>query len=519
MKHVHISAGHQLVADAERDRSAVGLPLRILHQARFKSKEALSADAGVVFTTYSMLAEDYDGKQTRFKQLVNWLGPNWSGVLALDECHLLKNAYAVNHAGKVSVDQGTQRGNMGIALQRLFPNARVRYFSATGRTEARHLAPYERLGLWGAGAPFADFPAFLVAMQRGGVGAMEMLCRDLKSVGTYLSRTISYGPTRLADGSIVPNSAVEYEPLLHRLTADERRQYDQIADLWAELLVEFESAEANSGQYRTGNRFSQFYSSQQRFFLQLMMTFTLRDMIPAIEEDLRQGRSVVLSLFNTGEAQTERKVRSARAEGIELSELDATPRRDDRRSSIEKHFPLHQYREETDPKTGRVHRVPVVDAAGNREINRENQRRQQELLDKVADLDFPQNPLDAIISRFGVDNVAEISGRTHRFEGDKYVRRKLDGVPRHKLNEYETRLFQQRQKARGRDLRGRFHGHQCTRRFASQESGPPSILCLSTLLVGGCASTNAGPRPPLEPKFGTHHPPRAARPGRPKAAR
>jgi hypothetical protein len=75
---------------------------------------------------------------------------------------------------------------MGIALQRLFPQARVRYFSATGATEARHMAPYERLGLWGAGAPFPDFAAFLVAMQRGGVAAMEMLCRDLKSVGTYL---------------------------------------------------------------------------------------------------------------------------------------------------------------------------------------------------------------------------------------------------------------------------------------------------------------------------------------------
>ena len=47
---------------------------------------------------------------------------------------------------------------------------------------------------------------------------MEMLCRDLKSVGTYLSRTISYGPTRRPDGSVVPDSAVEYEPLLHRLT-------------------------------------------------------------------------------------------------------------------------------------------------------------------------------------------------------------------------------------------------------------------------------------------------------------
>ena len=441
MKHVHISAAHQLVADAERDRSAVGLPLRIVHQARFKTAEVITAESGVFFTTYTMLADDFDGDRQRFNQLTDWLGADFDGVIAFDEAHLMKNAAATPHGGKATVDHGTLRGNMGITLQRLFPQARVRYFSATGATEARHMAPYERLGLWGAGAPFADFPAFLVAMERGGVGAMEMLCRDLKSVGTYLSRTISYGPTRLPDGSIVPDSAVEYEPLLHRLSEDERAQYDRIADLWSELLVEFEAAEGNAGQGRNGNRYAHFYSAQQRFFLQLMMAYTLPDVIAGIETDLRQGRSVVLSLFNTSEAQTERKVRDARAAGIELSELDSTPR-EMIVQLIEKHFPLFQYQEETDPKTGRVRRVPVVDAAGNPEINRENQRRQQELLDRVADLDFPRNPLDALVARFGVGNVAEVSGRTHRFEGDKYVRRKLDGVPRRELNEYETRLFQ-----------------------------------------------------------------------------
>jgi len=95
---------------------------------------------------------------------------------------------------------------------------------------------------------------------------------------------------------------------------------------------------------------------------------------------------------------------------------------------IEKRFPIFQYREETDPVTGNVISVRVEDAAGNPEINRENQRRQETLLDKVADLDFPQNPMDALVSHFGVGNVAEISGRTHRFENGKYVRRKIRGV-------------------------------------------------------------------------------------------
>lgn len=440
-KHVHVSASHQLCADAERDRDAVGLPLRIVHQALFKPKTPLLDESGVLFTTYTMLSTDFDDEQPRFRQLTEWLGDDFDGVIAFDEAHLMKNAAATPHGGKATVDEGTLRGNMGIALQRMFPNARVRYFSATGATEARHMAPYERLGLWGDGAPFADFSAFLVAMERGGVAAMEMLCRDLKSVGTYLSRTISYGLTRLADGSIVPDSAVEYERLLHRISDAERQQYDEIADLWSELLTAFEAAENNACQKRNGGRYAQFYSAQQRFFLQLMMAYTLPDVIPAIERDLAQGRSVVVSLFNTGEAQADRKVRDARAQGVELSELDATPR-EMIVQLIEKQFPLFQYREETDPVTGNVISVRVLDAAGNPEINRENQRRQQVLLDKVADIDFPQNPMDALISRFGVDTVAEISGRTHRWERGKYVRRKIQGVGRRQLNEYETRQFQ-----------------------------------------------------------------------------
>ncbi len=211
----------------------------------------------------------------RFNQLVEWLGPDFDGVIAFDEAHLIKNAAATPHGGKATVDQGTQRGNMGIELQRRFPQARVRYFSATGATEARHMAPYERLGLWGEGAPFADFSTFLVAMERGGVAAMEMLFRDLKCVGTYLSRTINYGPTRNSDGSIVPNSAVEYEPLLHRLSEDERRQYDQIADLWSELLIAFAvslfmaliviAAALCNAQYSYANLWHSKYATQRSF--------------------------------------------------------------------------------------------------------------------------------------------------------------------------------------------------------------------------------------------------------------
>lgn len=440
-KHVHISASHQLVVDAQRDRDAVGLPLPILHQARLQPKQVVSAAEGVFFTTYTMLAQDFNRDRPRFKQLVDWLGQDFDGVIAFDEAHLMKNAAATPYGGKATTDSGTQRGNMGIALQRMFPQARVRYFSATGATEVRHMAAYERLGLWGQGAPFPDFPAFVQAMERGGVAAMEMLCRDLKAVGSYLSRTISYGPSHTADGSIVPDSAVEYEPLQHTLTAAECTQYDAIADLWSQLLIAFERAEQTAGQRRSPDRYAQFYATQQRFFLQLMMAYELPDVVPAIERDLAAGRSVVVSLFNTHEAQTDRKVSRALADGLDLSELDATPR-EMIVQLIEKQFPIHQYHEVTDPQTGKVRVVPVKDRHGHPEINRENRAQQAKLLDQVADLDFPQNPIDTLLTHFGPENVAEITGRSHRLERGKYVRRKIHGVGTKRLNEHETRQFQ-----------------------------------------------------------------------------
>ncbi len=159
-RHVHISASNQLCDDAKRDRDAVGLPLEIIHQAQYKPKEAIPGTAGVFFTTYTMLSIDFAGERQRFKQLIDWLGPDFDGVIAFDEAHLMKNAAATPHGGKATVDHGTLRGNMGITLERLFPQARVRYFSATGATEARHMAPYERLGLWGAGRRSQIFRRF-----------------------------------------------------------------------------------------------------------------------------------------------------------------------------------------------------------------------------------------------------------------------------------------------------------------------------------------------------------------------
>ena len=67
---------------------------------------------------------------------------------------------------------------------------------------------------------------------------------------------------------------------------------------------------------------------------------------------------------------------------------------------IEKQFPVYQYQEQTDPVTGNVVRVRVLRCRRQSRNQSRESRRQQELLDKVADLDFPQNPMDATFLAF-----------------------------------------------------------------------------------------------------------------------
>src|SRR5260221_12518205 len=86
------------------------------------------------------------------------------------------------------------------------------------------MAYMTRLGLWGPDTSFpGGFQQFLAEIEGGGVGAMEMVSRDMKSLGMYLSGSISFG--------ICPNSkkSVEYRERIHRLTPEQREMYDHAA--------------------------------------------------------------------------------------------------------------------------------------------------------------------------------------------------------------------------------------------------------------------------------------------------
>ena len=65
-------------------------------------------------------------------------------------------------------------------------------FFFIGASEPKHMAYMVRLGIWGPGSPFRDFNDFLGAVEKRGVGAMEIVAMDMKLRGMYIARQLSF---------------------------------------------------------------------------------------------------------------------------------------------------------------------------------------------------------------------------------------------------------------------------------------------------------------------------------------
>ena len=168
---------HDGCADLDRGNKGLGLG---------KEKQA-----GVLFSTYMTLVSATSGQkfkgQSRLQQIVSWCGgAGYEGCLLFDECHKAKNFVPGKEEASSKVAKAV------IELQRSLPNARVVYCSATGASCVANMGYMERLGLWGKGSSFADFPAFCRAVdgKDRGVGALELVALDMKRRGTYLARQL-----------------------------------------------------------------------------------------------------------------------------------------------------------------------------------------------------------------------------------------------------------------------------------------------------------------------------------------
>ena len=366
-------------------------------------------------------------------------GNYFADSLLVHNCHKAKNALAGGRG------EPTQTGQAVIDLQSAErnPDYRVVYSSATGATDVRHMSYMVRLGLWGEGTPFpGGFGEFMTEIDSGGVGAMEMVCRDLKALGKYASASISFG--------MDPESglSVEYREVIHKLTPQQRAMYDAMSEAWLIILQNIDQAlELTNGDNRArANAMQKFWGDHQRCCRSVISAFKVPALIAEVERELEAGHACVISLIGTGESKTKEQISKQTAGGGNIEDLDFSPR-EMICGMVDRGFPTTQYVEKTDPSTGQTIKVTLLDGEGKAVESKEALRMKQALLDKLSRLDLPEHPLDQLVNYFGPKHVAELTGRKRRLirqPGGKleYVKRNPEGVAMQNVNLYEMGLFQ-----------------------------------------------------------------------------
>ena len=334
------------------------------------------------------------------------MGEDFEGVLAFDEAHAMQNA-----AGSVEGRgvKPSQQGLAGLRLQLAAPRARVFYISATGATSVHNLAYAARLGLWGQGPeyPFPSRESFVSAMEAGGVAAMEVVARDLKTLGLYTARALSF------DG-------VEYDVLEHALTPAQIEIYDAYAGAFRTIHHNLEAAltatgvndasgETNASAARASAK-SRFESTKQRFFNHLLMGMKTPTIIRAIKDDLAAGNACVIQVVSTGESLLKRRLETMDPED-ELVEGALTPR-DYVLGYLEQAFPIHA--QKLVDIDGNMVTEPLRDETGALVVSREALALRDAAMMELMTLAPIPSALDQILWALGDEAVAEVTGRSVR---------------------------------------------------------------------------------------------------------
>jgi hypothetical protein len=432
-KAVWISKSATLIEDAIRDWTDLGgSPADIQPLSKWKPNQQIPMGDGILFVTYATLRSAGKCGTTRLNQVLGWMGDGFDGVLAFDEAHAMQNAAGSDEGRGV---KPSQQGLAGLRLQLAAPRARVFYVSATGATSVQNLAYASRLGLWGQGPeyPFPSRESFVAAMEAGGVAAMEVVARDLKTLGFYTARALSF------DG-------VEYDVLEHALTPAQIEIYDAYAGAFRTIHHNLEAAltatgvndaagQTNASAAKASAK-SRFESTKQRFFNHLLMGMKAPTVIRAIEEDVADGYACVIQVVSTGESLLKRRLEAMDPED-ELVEGALTPR-DYVLSYLEQAFPIHAQKfVEID---GNMVAEPLRDANGALVVSREAETlRDAAMMELMALAPIP-SALDQILWAFGDEAVAEVTGRSIRplksSDGGLFIEKRSASS-----NSSETRAF------------------------------------------------------------------------------
>lgn len=250
--------------------------------------------------------------------MLQWCGEDFDGCIVFDECHKAKNLCPTGSS------KPTKTGLTALELQNKLPKARVVYASATGASEPRNMAYMVRLGIWGQGTPFPVFMDFINAVEKRGVGAMEIVAMDMKLRGMYIARQLSFHGVSFK---------IEEVPL----SKEFEKVYDYSVVLWVEAMQKFtEAAELIDAESRMKKTmWGQFWSAHQRFFKYLCIAAKVNHAVQVSREAIKYGKCVVIGLQSTGEART---LEQLEKEDGELSDFVSTAK-GVFSSLVEKHFP------------------------------------------------------------------------------------------------------------------------------------------------------------------------------------
>ncbi|BBD70379.1 hypothetical protein NIES4072_67450 [Nostoc commune NIES-4072] len=417
-KAIWVSKSSALIEDARRDWCALGGTERdIIDLSNIKLGDPIPFTQGILFCTYSTLRSLHNGK-SRLKQIVEWAGKDFEGAIAYDECHAMGNAMA--QEGKLGMVAASQQGIVGLRLQNALPSARVIYVSATGATKVSNLSYANRLGLWQTGDfPFTSREDFVESIEGGGIAAMEVVARDLKALGLYLARSLSF-------------EGVEYQTLEIELTPTQERSYNSYSDAFGVIHHNLDKAleACNISGDKTYNRaakmsaVSQFESHKQRFFNHLLTGMKCPQLIKAIEQDLAQGLAIVIQIVSTNEELLKRRLDEVPASEWKDLNLDLTPR-EYVMDYLMSAFPIHLHSIHSGVD-GEERSEPVFDADGSPVISIEAVALRDALVDKLASLDPIPGALEQLLWHFGNKQVAEVTGRSKRVLKDESGRLFVD---------------------------------------------------------------------------------------------
>ncbi|XP_059487413.1 protein strawberry notch [Neocloeon triangulifer] len=342
-KALWISVSNDLKYDSERDLRDIGASkidvyaLNKLKYAKISSPVNNNVKKGVIFSTYSALIGESNqtgGKyKSRLKQLIQWCGEDFDGCIIFDECHRAKNLCPVGSS------KPTKTGLTVLEIQKRLPKARVVYASATGASEPRNMAYMVRLGMWGEGSPFREFNDFINAVEKRGVGAMEIVAMDMKLRGMYIARQLSF-------------HGVTFKVDEVKLTDELMQVYDQSVKLWVEAMRKFQDAAelVDAEQRMKKTMWGQFWSSHQRFFKYLCIAAKVKHAVQIAREAVKYGKCVVIGLQSTGEART---LEQLDKDDGELSDFVSTAK-GVMQTLVEKHFPA--------PDRNRIQRLLGIEA-------------------------------------------------------------------------------------------------------------------------------------------------------------